>query len=405
MSKARLIVTAVVVEGRSPSEVAATYGVARSWVYTLVARYRAEGDTAFEPRSRRPHTRPDATPTATVEVVLELRRSLTAQGLDAGADTICWHLEHHHQIHLSRATVYRIVRRHDLVVAEPAKKPKSSYIRFAAEQPNETWQADFTHHRLADGSDVEILTWLDDHSRYALSVTAHRPVTGPIVVATFRATVARHGIPFSTLTDNGLVFTTRFAHGGRTSRNALENELVRLRVKQKNSRPNHPTTCGKVERFQQTLKRWLRGQPVAATLTELQTQLDAFVDIYNHHRPHRSLPHHTTPAVAYLARPKAGPGNNHPDPEFRVRHDRINNGRVSLRVDGHMHHIGLGRTLNGTRVVVLVTGYDVRVIHATTGEILRTLTIDPERRYHGTGAPIGGPRRPYGPRKKNQPEP
>jgi transposase InsO family protein len=246
VSKARLVITAVVVEKRSVSEVAAAYDVSRSWIYELLARYRAEGDTAFEPRSRRPRTRPDATPAATVDLVLDLRRRLAGQGLDAGADTIGWHLQHHHQLTVSRATIYRIIRRAGLVTAEPAKKPRSSYIRFQAEQPNETWQADFTHHRLADGTDVEILTWLDDHSRYALSVTAHQPVTGPAVVTTFRAAIATHGIPFSTLTDNGLVFTTRFAHGGRTSRNALENELVRLRVRQKNSRPNHPTTCGKV---------------------------------------------------------------------------------------------------------------------------------------------------------------
>lgn len=265
-----------------------------------------------------------------------------------------------------------------------------------AEQPNETWQADFTHHRLADGTDIEILIWLDDHSRYALSVTAHRPVTGPVVVAIFRAATATHGIPFSTLTDNGLVFTTRFSNNGRTSRSGLENELVRLRVRQKNSRPNHPTTCGKVERFQQTMKKWLHTQPAATSLVELQTQLDTFVDIYNNHRPHRSLPHRSTPAVAYQARPKATPNHQPADTEFRVRHDRIQSGRVSLRINGHMHHIGLGRTLDGTRVIMLINAYDVRVIHATTGEIIRTLTIDPDRRYHGTGKPTGGPK---GPRK------
>ena len=402
MSKARLVITAVVLEGRSASEVARTYGVSRSWVYELVARYRTEGDLAFEPRSRRPTTRPDTTPTVVVELVLALRRRLTRDGLDAGADTIAWHLAHHHQITLSRATIYRIVRRADLVVPEPRKKPRSSYIRFQAEQPNETWQADFTHHRLANGVDIEILTWLDDHSRYALSVTAHQPVTGPAVVNTFRTTIARHGTPFSTLTDNGLVFTTRFSNNGRTSRNGLETELVKHRVRQKNSRPNHPTTCGKVERFQQTMKRWLRAQPSAATITELQTQLDTFVEHYNHHRPHRSLPHHATPAVAYTTRPKAGPGNNHPDNEFRVRTDRIHTGRVSLRINGHMHHIGLGRTLDGTRVILLIDGYDIRVIHATTGEIIRTLTINPEHRYHGTGNPIGGP---TGPRKIKRTEP
>ena len=146
MSKARLVITAVVLEGRSPSEVARSYGVARSWVYKLVARYRADGDAAFEPRSRRPVTRPAATAATTVVLILQLRRQLVHEGLDAGADTIVWHLQHHHQIRVSRATVYRIVRRHDLVVAEPAKKPRSSYIRFQAEQPNETWQADFVRH-------------------------------------------------------------------------------------------------------------------------------------------------------------------------------------------------------------------------------------------------------------------
>jgi transposase InsO family protein len=404
VSKARLIITAVVLEGRSQADVARSYGVSQAWVSRLVARYRTEGDTAFEPRSRRPKTRPDATPATTVELVLTLRRQLAADGLDAGADTIVWHLAHHHHITLSRATAYRIMRRAELVVAEPRKKPKSSYIRFQAEQPNETWQADFTHWRLADGTDIEILTWLDDHSRYALSITAHRPVTGPAVVATFQAAVARHGIPFSTLTDNGLVFTARFAQGGRTSRNGLEKELHRLGIRQKNSRPNHPTTCGKIERFQDTMKRWLRARPRPATLTELQHQLDTWTEHYNHHRPHRSLPHSATPATAYQARPKAGPGGR-PNDDYRVRHDRVRDGNVTLRVNGHLHHIGIGRTLDGTPIVMLIHDLDVRIIHAATGEIIRTLTINPERRYHGTGKPIGGPTRPYGPSKNKKPEP
>jgi transposase InsO family protein len=314
------------------------------------------GRGGVEARSRRPVTRPATTEPIAVDLVVRLRQELTAAGLDAGADTIVWHLEHHHQVRLSRATVYRILRRHTLIVAEPKKKPKSSYIRFQAEQPNETWQADFTHHRLADGTDIEILTWLDDHSRYALSVTAHRPVTGPAVVHAFTTAVAQHGIPFSTLTDNGLVFTTRFAHGGRTSRNRLETELVKLRVRQKNSRPNHPTTCGKVERFQQTIKAWLRVQPAPATITELQAQLDQFVNIYNHHRPHRSLPHRSTPATAYTARPKAAPGQDQPDAAFRVRHDRVDNeGSITLRHNGRLHHIGVGRPLARTPVVMLST--------------------------------------------------
>jgi transposase InsO family protein len=174
------------------------------------------------------------------------------------------------------------------VTPTPQRRPKPSYIRFAAEQPNERWQADFTHWWLADHTHVEILNWIDDHARYALSVTAHRRVTGPIVLAEFRKTVAAHGIPASTLTDNGMVFTTRLS-GGKGGRNSVENELHRLGVTQINSTPNHPTTCGKIERFHQTLKKWLTRQPHAAGIAELQTQHNTFVEAYNHERPHRSL--------------------------------------------------------------------------------------------------------------------
>jgi transposase len=201
VSKARLVIGAVVVEGRRPTEVAATYGVARSWVYELVARWRREGDAAYEPRSRRPKTSPTAIPDSTVELIVELRQRLSGQGLDAGGDTIAWHLEHHHRLRVSRATIDRTLRRRGLVTPAPRKRPRSSSVRFAAEQPNECWQADVTHWRLATGTEVEILSWLDDHARHALSVTAHHRVSGPIVVDTFRAAIAQHGPPASTLTD------------------------------------------------------------------------------------------------------------------------------------------------------------------------------------------------------------
>src|ERR1700748_2281134 len=127
---------------------------------------------------------------------------------------------------------------------------------------------------------------------------------GPTVLAPFRAAVPAYGPPASTLTDNGMVFTTRFS-GGKGGRNHLENELHRLGVIQINSTPGHPTTCGKVECLHQILKKWLTGQPRAANITELQTQLDTFVEIYNSHRPHRELPHRATPATVYTGRPKA----------------------------------------------------------------------------------------------------
>jgi transposase InsO family protein len=382
MSKRRLVITAVLC-GQSQSEVARSYGVSQGWVSRLMARYRVEGEAAFEPLSRAPKTSPGTTPVETVELVLRLRKQLDESGSDAGADTIGWHLAHHHGTTLSRATINRILIRAGTVTPDPSKRPKSSYVRFEADQPNECWQADFTHYRLSDGTDVEILTWLDDHSRYALSVTAHLRVTALIVLTAFRAAVALLGIPASTLTDNGMVFTTRFA-GGRGGRSALEHELRRLHITQKNSRPNHPTTCGKVERFQQTLKKWLRAQPVQpATLTELQALLDTFVTEYNHRRPHRSLPHRATPAARYEQLPKALPAaSRDPDSHCRVRHDRIDDsGVVTLRHAGQLHHIGIGRTHARTHVIVLVQDLDIRIVNAVTGELLRELKLNPDIDY------------------------
>jgi transposase InsO family protein len=395
VSKARLVITAVIVEGRSQAETARAYSVSKGWVSKLVARYRAEGEAAFEPKSRRPHSSPNATTSRVIELIVAIRKTLTERGLDAGPETIGWHLQHTHHITVSRATIARHLAAQNLVVPEPSKRPKSSYIRFQAEQPNECWQADFTHYRLTrpdgrPGTDVEILSWIDDHSRYALSVTAHPRVTGPIVVQAFRDAVALHGIPASTLTDNGMVFTTRLSGGslhGSRGRNGLEHELHRLHVKQKNSRPNHPTTCGKVERFQQTLKKWLRSQPAQpATIATLQALIDGFVEEYNHRRPHRSLPQHGTPATAYQTRPKAEPGRQSaPETHERLRRDRIDKaGKITLRYQGQLYSIGVGRTHTGTHVLVLVQDLDIRIINAATGELLRELILDPTKRYQPT---------------------
>jgi len=393
MSKARLVITAVTAEGLSQGEAARRYGVSQGWISRLLARYRAEGEAAFEPRSRRPLTSPNAISPATVELIVRLRKELAGQGLDAGPHTICWHLEHHHGVKASPATVSRHLARQGLVTPDPSKRPRSSYLRFAAEMPNECWQADFTHWKLAGGQETEILTWLDDHSRFALSVTAHRRVTGPAVLAAFRAACELHGVPASTLTDNGMVFTTRLS-GGKGGRNALEHELRRLGITQKNGKPNHPQTQGKVERFQQAMKNWLARQPPAATLTELQAQLDAFAVLYNTRRPHRSLPNRSTPAAAYAARPKASPGDRAADTHDRVRADTIDaNGTVTLRHGGKLHHIGIGRTYAGTRVILLIQDLRIRAVNAATGELLRELTLDPSRDYQPTGKPRGWPRK------------
>jgi transposase InsO family protein len=385
MSKARLVITAVVTENRSQGEAARAYGVSQGWVSRLVARYRAEGEAAFEPRSRRPKTSPNAISDTTAGLIVWLRKELSGQGLDAGPDTICWHLRHH-QVSVAPAPVSRYLTRAGLVVPEPRKRPRSSYIRFAVGQPNECWQSDFTHYPLAGGTGTEVLTWLDDHSRLALRVTAWNRVTGPIVLAEFRAATFAHGPPASTLTGNGMVFTTRFS-GGRGGRNGLENELRRLGIKQKNGKANHPQTQGKAERFQQTLQKWLAAQhPQPADLPQLQALIDAFTSYNGTRRPHRSLPHRQTPAAACTARPKAVPGDRAADTHDRVRTDKIGTtGTVTLRHGAKLYHIGADREHAGTKILLLVQDLHIRVVGTVTGELLRELTLDPDRNYQPTG--------------------
>ena len=161
----------------------------------------------------------------------------------------------------------------------------------------------------------------------------------------FRQTIADQGIPASVLSDNGLVFTTRFAGGraGRDTINGFQAELRDLGVTRKHSKPNHPTTCGKVERFHQTMKKWLTAQPrQPQTVAELQTLCGQFLNYYNTCRPHRSL-NRRTPAAAYQARPKATPtGSTTAEPQARVRHNVVDTGgTLTLRHNGRLHHIGV----------------------------------------------------------------
>lgn len=385
MSKNRVIVEAVLA-GQSHGAVARQYGISTVWVGKLVARWRTAGWDAVEKQSTRPKTNPKASPEETVARVIALRHHLTEAGLDAGPHSIAAHLQRSGHKPPSVTTIWRILTRAELITPEPRKRPRRSYLRFEADLPNECWQSDFTHWPLATGKDTEILTFLDDHSRYVISLTAHHTVTGAIVLERFRAAIDTHGIPESTLTDNGMVFTTK-QRGGR---NSFERELVILGITQKNGRPNHPQTQGKVERFQQTLKKWLRAQPAANTLAELQAQLDQFTAHYNHDRPHKSLDQRT-PADAYTARAKATPNGR--DGHWRIRHDKVDKtGRITIRHASRLHHIGIGYEHIGTTVRVLVHDLHITVINANTGEIIRALHLDTNRDYQPLGRPPGPPK-------------
>ena len=378
MSRARVAVLQVVSKRLSVTEAAAEYGFSRRHLHRLLVRYREGGLDALAPRSRRPRSSPQATPDVVRDRIVELRRQLIAAGLDAGPVTIAWHLQREGLGEPSTSTIRRILRQEGLIVSQPRKRPRSSYTRFQAAQPNETWQSDVTHWRLQDGAEVEILNWLDDHSRYLFSATVHQPVSGEDVVAVFLAVIDHHGAPASTLTDNGSVYTSRFTGG----RNAFEYLLPLLGVRQKNGSPGHPQTQGKIERFHQTQKRWLNARPTPRTIAELQQQLHTFREHYNEQRPHRGL-NRATPGQAYRQTPKAAPATNgHTQGHYRLRYDRLDaKGRMTLRRAGRMHHLGIGTADARKRVLALADDHHITVIELETGEVLSTHLIEPDRAY------------------------
>ena len=382
MELARYLVDAVVLDKRSYRDVAMAHGVSKSWVAKLVARYRSGGYEGLAPASKAAHRIANKSSSELEERVVRLRKELIEQGFDAGAQTIHYHLGLEEPAPPSTSTIWRILKRRGFVTPQPHKRPKSSYVRFEASLPNETWQADVTFWELADSSKVEILEVIDDFSRVCVASKAFAVTTSPDVVATLYEAGATWGLPASLLTDNGCVFTATHRHGF----SAFESELFHLGIDAKHSRPYHPQTCGKVERFHQTVKRFLAKQPKAATIAELQAQLDRFVTYYNEIRPHRAKDR-TPPKAAFDSRDKARPRKIDvtASKELRVRHDKVDiDGSVTLRYRSKLHHIGMGNKLRGMRVIMLVAGRDIRVL-STTGELLRQLTLDPSKDYQARG--------------------
>lgn len=380
MDLAGYVINAVLVEGRSVAEVAADHGLSRSWLYELLARYRADGEQGLKPKSRRPKASPTRVSSEMEDEIVALRKSLAEEGMDAGASTIHYHLQCRYRrrkkVVPSVATIWRVLCRRGFVTPQPHKRPRSSWRRFQADLPNE----------VLGGRHQEILNVLDDHSRLLVASRTFETTKAADVVVTFHQAAETHGFPASMLTDNGAIFTAESRHG----RCAMENELARLGIAYKRSRPYHPQTCGKVERFHQTLKKHLARQPKPATLAELQAQLDRFSTYYNTVRPHRAIGRRT-PAQAFAARTKATPKNPPITAEghHRVRQDRIDQGgSVTLRYRSKLFHIGVGRVYAGLRVLLLVNDLDVRVI-TEDGELLRHLTLDPTKTYLPTGRPKG----------------
>jgi transposase InsO family protein len=376
MALGRYVVDAVVLEGRSPTELARSHGISRTWIYELVKRFRRGGYAALEPRSRRPLSCPHQHGPKVEQRILALRASLAAAGHDAGAATIAYHLRGKLTPVPATSTIWRILSRHGLITPEPHKRPRSSFIRFEADLPNELWQTDATHWSLSRGRGVEILNVIDDHSRLLVASVAFRTVKAADVVEVFHQAGTAYQYPAALLSDNGAVFSG----SSRQGKVLLETELERLGIAAKHSTPYHPQTCGKVERFHQTLKKYLAKQPTPGSIALLQLQLDTYRAYYNQHRPHRAL-HGRTPLVAFKARLRAKPAAAAAAVHFRVRHDRVDtNGTVTLRYQSRLRHIAIGRVHKHEHVRLLVADDLVRVIRED-GELIRELTLDPGRDY------------------------
>lgn len=383
-------VTAAVVAAASGTEVNVSSvcrgeGVSRKTFYKWVARYRADGLAGLEDRSRRPLRSPGQTPAEIEDVIVTLRKELSDAGLDHGATTIQWHLGRHHDLVGRRvpsvASVHRILVRRGLVTAQPRKRPKSSWRRFEAAAPNERWQIDAMDWTIATGV-VRVFNIIDDHSRVDIVSRAVAEATAEEAWATLCIGAQRWGLPTGVLSDNGLCFSGRI----RGFEVLFEANLRDAGVRPSTGAPFHPQTTGKVERFQQTLKNWLRSQPLAANIGELQAQLDQFTDTYNHHRPHQGIGR-VTPISRWQASPAAGPATQpltHPDYTSKRVDTTISASGVAFAKPFAIH---IGVEWAGQDATVLLNGHTAAVL--VNNNLARHLTLDLDRRYQPSGRPAG----------------
>jgi transposase InsO family protein len=348
--------------------------ISRQTFYKWRHRFGDEGLTGLQERSRRPHYSPGQTAAAVEEVVLDKRKQLIEAGCDHGPQSIEWALQRDEMPDVpSRSTIWRILTRHGVIVAQPHKRPKSATKRFTFSRPNQCWQSDWTQWALADGTPVGIAGSLDDHSRYMPALRAGPgDATGDLVWSVMLAGITECGIPSMSLTDNGFVYTGKW----RGFEAAFEANLRALGTVAINSTPFHPQTCGKIERFWQTLKKWLRAQDAPATIDELNDLLEQFRYFYNHQRPHRALVG-ATPAEAFHATDKARPAERPlPHPVFITR-QTVSSSSGNLTVGPYI--VNVGRRWSGHLCDSICDGDHIVIFSRTT--IVRELTANPNRRY------------------------
>ena len=356
------------------------HGVGKSTFYKWKARHAVEGLEGLTVRSRRPLRSPSQTGLEIEDEIVRLRKHLGDTGLDAGADTIRWHLTQAGRRPPSTATVWRVLARRGLVTPQPGKRPRSSWKSFERARPNDCWQIDATKWTLANGRQVEIIDIIDDHSRVIVGALVVASMTAELAWKTISNAAEQWGLPAEVLSDNGSAFTSRLFTGN----------LAHCDVATINSRPYHPQTCGKIERFHQTLKRWLERQPTARSISQLQRQINRFIEIYNHHRPHRAIGR-ITPATRWNASPAAQPaGRNTTRTNPTISHHPITNIGL-LELDPW--RINIGQRHAGQHVTVYQHDLDVLVFNHT-GELIHTRTINPNKPYQPSQRVRDDPRHP-----------
>jgi transposase InsO family protein len=366
------------------AETCRRYGIARQTFYVYQRRFYADGVAALEPLSRRPLTSPAQTTLGVEAEIVRLRKANPRWG----ARTIQAYLRRSGApIVPAVSTIHRVLQRNSLVTPHTARRTVPAWRRFERYAPNDLWQIDGTQVNLTDGSPAWVIDILDDHARFAIGATATRRFTALAAWRAMETAITEHGAPRQLISDNGTQFISRDGHKPVH----FQQRLAAMGIRQLSSRPAHPQTCGKLERYHRTFKDFYADHGPAASIDELQALCDRFRWHYNHQRPHQGLGQQM-PAEVYQASPKVGPGD--PRPRRRKTGPRT----LLVSSAGNVHYrkrkIGIGTPWHGQRVTVIETTPDnVVILDRTTGAVLRELILGPAGTYHGNGKKRGRPRK------------
>jgi len=359
------------------AEFAREHGVSVRTVYRHQARTRAEGQ--WQQRSRRPLHSPRTTPADLDAWICKLRTEL---GPDNGADFIRDALIDLHAATSpawpvpARSTINRVLARHDLMARNPAKRPHSSFRRFAYARPRDCYQIDATNIRLTDGSLAAVFDVLDDCTRTLVACHATTAETTEGAITAIGQAFTAYGPPAIMLSDNGAAFTSRLLNPGSIS--TFVQTLLDHHVRPINSSPYHPQTCGKVERHHQTLKKWLSTHPTPGTLTDLQHLLDTYRHYYNTRRRHSALPARSTPAQAWTHAPSHGGPASLPIQTDATLHHYLVAANGTIGIARCRTSIGTGHA--GTTVTAIRDGNHVTIYHHD-GHPLGHFHLEPAKTY------------------------